>query len=292
VEKMKEKEKLIIDVAMKLFAEKGFDATSIQEIVDEAGISKGAFYLYFKSKEDLLIEIFKYFYNKRKKKIEEICKRDLSPREKLIEYIVCNYTEISEYKEFLIMQIREQAIPINESIAELTHKKYVETKQFYKLSLIDIYGKRIEPFIGDLIIILHGIFQSYIHWTLFQKKKIDYYKLATFILKRMDDLVNGLLKSDEEAIIPFEELDQGLLPINQLTKKFHKKDLLHQIRKIKNQNSHSSDLYITLDVLEAEISNEKPRIPVIQGMLSNLKDIEDTLPLQMQIKKYFHLKEK
>jgi hypothetical protein len=108
----------------------------------------------------------------------------------------------------------------------------------------------------------------------------------------MDDLVKGLLKSGEEAIIPFEELEQGPLHISQLTKKLHKKDLLHQIRKIKKQHSHSSDLYITLDVLEEEISNEKPRIPVIQGMLSNLKDIEDTLPLQMQIKKYFHLKEK
>jgi AcrR family transcriptional regulator len=292
VDKMKEKEKLIIDVAMKLFSEKGFDATSIQEIVDEAGISKGAFYLYFKSKEALLIEIFKYFYHKRKKKIEEICKRNLSPREKFMEYLVCNYTEISKYKEFLIMQTREQAIPINESIAKLIHKMYVETKQFYKLSLMDIYGKRIEPFIGDLIIILHGIFHSYMHWTLFQKKKIDYYKLATFILQRMDDLVKGLLKSGEEAIIPFEELEQGPLHISQLTKKLHKKDLLRQIRKIKKQHSHSSDLYITLDVLEEEISNEKPRIPVIQGMLSNLKDIEDTLPLQMQIKKYFHLKEK
>ncbi len=47
---MKEKERLIIEMAMKLFAAKGVNATSVQEIVTACGISKGAFYLYFKSK--------------------------------------------------------------------------------------------------------------------------------------------------------------------------------------------------------------------------------------------------
>ncbi|KMP45761.1 TetR family transcriptional regulator, partial [Bacillus cereus] len=52
---MKEKERLIIESAMKLFATKGVNATSVQEIVTASGISKGAFYLYFKSKDELLL---------------------------------------------------------------------------------------------------------------------------------------------------------------------------------------------------------------------------------------------
>lgn len=40
---MKEKERLIIESAMKLFATKGVNATSVQEIVTASGISKGAF---------------------------------------------------------------------------------------------------------------------------------------------------------------------------------------------------------------------------------------------------------
>ena len=52
-ENKEEKEKKILDSALKLFTEKGFKNTSIQEIVDNAGVAKGTFYLYFKDKYDI-----------------------------------------------------------------------------------------------------------------------------------------------------------------------------------------------------------------------------------------------
>ena len=44
----------IIDTAMKLFLEHGYDNTPVSLIIDTVGISKGTFYYYFKSKEELL----------------------------------------------------------------------------------------------------------------------------------------------------------------------------------------------------------------------------------------------
>jgi len=44
----------ILDVAQNLFAQKGYDATSVQDIIDAVGIAKGTFYHYFRSKSDLL----------------------------------------------------------------------------------------------------------------------------------------------------------------------------------------------------------------------------------------------
>jgi len=52
-----EKRERILEVSLKLFMEKGFNQTSIEEITKLAGISKGSFYTYFKSKEDLLENI-------------------------------------------------------------------------------------------------------------------------------------------------------------------------------------------------------------------------------------------
>jgi AcrR family transcriptional regulator len=49
-----EKRQLIMGAALRLFAEKGYDATSIDKIAREAGISKGLLYNYFRSKEELL----------------------------------------------------------------------------------------------------------------------------------------------------------------------------------------------------------------------------------------------
>ena len=46
---------LILDVALALFFEKGYDNTSIQDIIDGlGGLTKGAVYHHFKSKEDIL----------------------------------------------------------------------------------------------------------------------------------------------------------------------------------------------------------------------------------------------
>lgn len=44
----------ILDAALALFLEKGFGATRVEEIARKAGLSKGAVYLYFPSKEALL----------------------------------------------------------------------------------------------------------------------------------------------------------------------------------------------------------------------------------------------
>ena len=52
-EKKKIKEETLLDTAFNLFTKKGFKETSIQDIVDNAGIGKGTFYLYFKDKYDI-----------------------------------------------------------------------------------------------------------------------------------------------------------------------------------------------------------------------------------------------
>ena len=44
----------LLDVAQRLFASNGYDGTSVNQIIAELGVSKGAFYHYFTSKEDLV----------------------------------------------------------------------------------------------------------------------------------------------------------------------------------------------------------------------------------------------
>ncbi|WP_344529767.1 TetR/AcrR family transcriptional regulator [Streptomyces albiaxialis] len=48
----------LLAAATRLFAEQGYDRTSVQEIVEAAGVTKGALYHYFGSKDDLLHEIY------------------------------------------------------------------------------------------------------------------------------------------------------------------------------------------------------------------------------------------
>ncbi len=48
----------LLDAATRLFAERGYEGTSVQEIVVSAGVTKGAMYHYFGSKDDLLYEVY------------------------------------------------------------------------------------------------------------------------------------------------------------------------------------------------------------------------------------------
>ncbi|KNB49667.1 TetR family transcriptional regulator [Streptomyces caatingaensis] len=48
----------LLAAATRLFADQGYDRTSVQEIVEAAGVTKGALYHYFGSKDDLLHEIY------------------------------------------------------------------------------------------------------------------------------------------------------------------------------------------------------------------------------------------
>ncbi|MEU4829611.1 TetR/AcrR family transcriptional regulator [Streptosporangium sp. NPDC023615] len=48
----------LLGEATRLFAERGFESTSVQEVVSAAGVTKGAMYHYFDSKDDLLHEIY------------------------------------------------------------------------------------------------------------------------------------------------------------------------------------------------------------------------------------------
>ena len=47
----------IIESALKLFEEKGYHSTKISDIVQNAGMAQGTFYLYFKSKEDMFRQV-------------------------------------------------------------------------------------------------------------------------------------------------------------------------------------------------------------------------------------------
>ena len=52
----------IIKAGRKLFGERGYFKTNSKEIAREAGVSIGSFYMYFKEKKPLFMEIFRDYY--------------------------------------------------------------------------------------------------------------------------------------------------------------------------------------------------------------------------------------
>ncbi len=76
---------LILDVAARLFLEKGYEHTSIQDIIDNlGGLSKGAIYHHFRSKEDILVAVTEKMTGESNQLLVDIRdQKNLSGKEKL-----------------------------------------------------------------------------------------------------------------------------------------------------------------------------------------------------------------
>jgi TetR/AcrR family fatty acid metabolism transcriptional regulator len=59
-EKPADKYHQILEAAVKVFAHQGFFQSTISQIAKDAGVADGTIYLYFKNKEDILVQIFSY----------------------------------------------------------------------------------------------------------------------------------------------------------------------------------------------------------------------------------------
>lgn len=62
----------VLKAALELFATKGYANTSVQQIVEAAGVTKGAMYHYFASKDDLLFAIYERMLSLQKRRLDEI----------------------------------------------------------------------------------------------------------------------------------------------------------------------------------------------------------------------------
>lgn len=80
-----------------LFEEKGFSETSVQDIAEAAGVTKGTFYYYFDSKEQLLMDIHTDYIGNLLKRQEAIQQSRTSNREKITEIIAMLIGDIQQH---------------------------------------------------------------------------------------------------------------------------------------------------------------------------------------------------
>jgi len=78
-----EREDQLLETATRLFKQKGYHNTSMQDIADALGVQKGSLYYYIDSKEELLRQLLERATSFLGAQIDEIYAADLSPTEKL-----------------------------------------------------------------------------------------------------------------------------------------------------------------------------------------------------------------
>jgi AcrR family transcriptional regulator len=184
---MKEK---IIEVSIGMFGQNGFTETSIQDIVEALGVTKGTFYYYFKSKEELLMEIHLRYIDDLLQSQKEILEKKTSSEEKLYNIVYMIMKHIEGHGQSARVFFREMQHLNEEHLEDIFHKR----DQFRKNMNESIQeGIDSGEFRQDLnveivsLAILGAVNWSY-HW-FDPKGKLDEQAVSTIYI---DFMLNGL----------------------------------------------------------------------------------------------------
>ena len=123
----------IIETAGKLFEEKGYEQTQVQDIVNEIGVAKGLFYYYFKSKDEVMEELADRYADAIIDAVNKLIDKDISTFDK-INRIFQIFIDSAEKKFGIFMGIQNVKNGI-------THERI-----FFNV------GKKMVPLVTELIL--------------------------------------------------------------------------------------------------------------------------------------------
>ncbi|CAN5506563.1 N/A [soil metagenome] len=102
----------ILEAAVRVFARQGFHACRVSDIADEAGVAYGLVYHYFKSKDQVLNELFVERWSLLLAAIDEVDTQKITPREKLdsvARFIIESYRYDPELMKVIIVEVTRAA---------------------------------------------------------------------------------------------------------------------------------------------------------------------------------------
>lgn len=190
--------KAIIESAIKLFKEKGYYKTSVDEIVDNAGVAKGTFYYYFKQKEDVLLTIINNDFDSYFNIPEQIAFSDkynaVEKLEKILEVLFSTLNSSSRIESYFL-----QGIPIQfkAAIDEIRLKKLMPL-----ISKIIEQGNLEKKFQIENVEIVASIMTrgitSHVDNVFLKLNNVDYLKRT---LIGIEEFINNTLKTNENIKI-------------------------------------------------------------------------------------------
>ena len=104
---MNKTKRKIFETSMRLFAEKGYDATSIEEITSVVGVAKGTLYYHFSSKEEIFNFLVEEGMNLLKNSIDIKTSKQEKYIDKLRAIVLIQIKIVNKYENFMSIVLSE-----------------------------------------------------------------------------------------------------------------------------------------------------------------------------------------
>lgn len=256
------KKQLIIKNAIELFAEQGFEATSIQQITDKCGISKGAFYLSFKSKDELIFSLIDYFMTEVVADIEQVVNSERPASQLLYDYYTETFNTFKKHANFARIFMKEHRTTFNVEIFEK-----IDSYMFILNRLVHEIVKKQFPHIADqmvsdLVFTIQAFSRDY--GELFLKHQVD---IDIDVLCR--SLVEKISIITEHATIPFFSVE-WMREMNTCSIKLTKNELIQFLQQ-KRTEFDDTLIQDSIELLRNHLVNPSLSPALEQGLLKNLR---------------------
>ena len=152
---MNKTKRKIFETSMKLFAEKGYDATSIEEITANVGVAKGTLYYHFSSKEEIFGFLIEEGVKLLKNSIEIKTEKLENALDKIRAIVLIEIKILVKYEDFMTIVLRE--IWGSGERSNLCKKHVFEYIQMIEEIVEEGINKK-EIIAGDKNVIASGIF--------------------------------------------------------------------------------------------------------------------------------------
>lgn len=259
----------MMDTAIDLFSEKGYHFTSIQQITEACGISKGAFYKHFASKESMMLALLEKHQNTLLGEAELYnTGKDRSPYEQLISKIRLELEKSVEYRSFFKILFTE-FMSTEDSEVNKKIKEFQEVlRNWHKRSLEEAFGPAADPIIQDLTAVLEGVLKEYLMLMMGRNEPLPLEKLARFIFETLHALVQRsgqiqpILQTDKDASVSAFTGREGMKVQLQL--------LLPEVNSQSSDTDRQKDKQ-TIEMALEELHQDFPREFLMEALLGYLQ---------------------
>ncbi|MEQ6391209.1 TetR/AcrR family transcriptional regulator [Bacillaceae bacterium S4-13-58] len=256
------KKQIIMEKALELFAENGIESTSIQQITQRCGVSKGAFYLEFKSKSELVLGLIDHFMTEIIVDIEQSVNKDSSPKNVLYQLYQSIFISYQKHSKFAEILMREQSSNISNKELFEVFAKYDGS---FNLIIASVIRRQFpdlqEEMVPDSVYFIKGLIRTYSELFFIYKYPIDLHLLCESLVEKTTLTTKNssihLISEDFLSLNKFEHLEPT-------------RDGLIKVLEQKVKEVSDPIVLESLELLLADLQN--PNLPksVIKGLVRNL----------------------
>lgn len=265
---MKNRRHQVLLTAQKLFIEKGYVATSVQDIINESKISKGTFYNYFSSKDECIIAIIEAAKEETAlKRRELLIQQDIANKDILIQQLIAR---MKVYKERSLIPLFVAIFHSQDSgLRDVVKESYYEEVKWLAKRLVEVFGTKFSKFSVDCAILMLGMIQQLQHpWTI-KSRTLTIEELMNYIMNRMESFIPDLIESDEVLIDTFV-FDHYYDEVH-ITKE-HVIQLIETFKETNEKKLKLQEIEL-IDFIVEELKNSKPRKYLLETVLNSFSNI-------------------